>query len=146
MSAGEKGFVISFDAMIALLLMLVMLITITAYLGNVKFEANSSVALREIAMDSLTVLDKSGKLENAVSTGRVNELRAFINKMHHSICTDLRIYSESDLNNAAMTVLRENCKKSFDDLATVKRSIVAQNGSDADFYLAELRAWYRVRE
>ena len=142
----RKGFLISFDALIALMVLFALFIAATAYFAQAEFQANNSVLLKEIAADSLTVLDKSGKLGSAIKSDKGAELRAFMNRLPHSICTDLRIYPESDLNNASFIVLREGCKKEFEDMATVKRSVLVRNGTNAGFYIAELRAWQRVTE
>ena len=141
---GIKGFIISFDSLVAVLLLFAMIIAATGYLANVEFEAASSISLKETAMDSLTALDKSGKLGKAASASEADELRAFLNRLPYSICADLRLYRESDLENPMLLVLRPDCKKNFKELATVKRSIVVESGGNAGFYLAELRAWYRV--
>ena len=142
----KKGFVISFDALLALLLLMTLLIITTNNLGNISAEANNSILLKEVAMDSITVLDKSGRIEKAIEGNSVSGLRAFLNRLPYSLCADLRIYSESDLSNPVLSVLRPDCKKNFLDSATVKRSAVFENGGNAESYLAELRAWYRVVE
>ena len=141
-----RGFVISFDALIAMLLLITMFVTATAYFGKASFESNTRVLLKEVAMDSITALEKSGKLERALAENETSEIRAFINQMPYAICTDLRIYNSTDLNNVELVVLRPDCKKNFEDSATVKRSVLVESGDSIELYLAELRAWYRVNE
>jgi len=146
MRKGKKGFVISFDAVIALLLLTSLIVAATSYLSTVEFKAGNSLSLKEITMDSLTVLEKSGKLEKAISTDKSSEVRAFLNKLPYNVCADLRVYSGNDLSNHEFLVLRPGCKQNFKESATIERSVVVESGGNVSIYLAELRAWYRVNE
>jgi hypothetical protein len=142
----KKGFVISIDALIALVLLLSMLAAATAYYGGIKFEAGSSLALKQVASDSITVLEKSGKLEEAVNTDSVSDIRAFLNRLPGNICGEVSIYSKSGLENPLLLSLRPGCSKNFLDMASVKRSFLARSGGSATAYLGEMKAWYRVVE
>jgi len=144
--AGKKGFVISFDAMVAMLVLFIMFTVATSYLGKVVFEAESSSILKEVAMDTITVLEKGNTLENSIKKDKVTDIRSFLNKLPYSICADLRVYAETDLANPALTALRPGCKLNFEEVAIMKRSIVVENNGNADLYLAEIRTWYRVSE
>ena len=101
----EDGFVISIDALIALVLLLSMFAAATAYYGGIRFEAGSSLALKQVASDSITVLEKSGKLEEAVLDDKVSEIRAFLNKLPKNICAEVNIYSQSDLGSPLLLSL-----------------------------------------
>jgi len=142
----KKGFVISFDALIAILVLLTMVVVATSYFGKARFEAGSSLALKGAAMDAITVLEKSGKLEEALADNKSSPVRPFLNRLAYNLCVELRAYPETDLNNHSLLVLRPGCKRNFGDLATAKRSIFVEEGSNPGFYLAELDAWYRVNE
>lgn len=140
----KQGFVISLDALIALLVLLSLMVAASSYLAGIKHEAGSSLTLKEVAMDSITVLEKGGTLEKAISTDKVNEIRAFLNRMPANICGEINVYAETDLNNQIFTVLRPGCLKNFKELATIERSVVVENNGSADLYLAKINAWYKV--
>jgi len=140
----EKGFVLSFDALVALLVFFALLLAASSYLGQVEFEAGSSLSLKRAAMDSITVLEKSGEVEKAINSDKVSGLRSFLNKLPYAICADLRIFPESDLTNPTYAVLRSGCKKNYLEVATAKRAVLVESSGNAAFYLAEIRAWYRV--
>ena len=142
----RNGFVISIDALLAMLLLLSLFAAATAYYGGIRFEAGSSLALKQVASDSITVLEKSGKLEQAVQDGKVNGIRAFLNKLPNNVCGEVSIYSQSDLGNPELLSLRQGCKKNFLDLATVRRSFLVRSENSAAAYLGEMKAWYRVVE
>jgi len=142
----NKGFVISFDAVVAILLLTALLITATAYLATAEFKSASSISLKQTAMDSLAVLEKSDKLEKAIETDKSSEIRAFLNRLPYNICADLTVYSENDLDNHLFLVLRPGCKKNFEESTTVWRSIAVESNGNPEFYLAELKTWYRVSQ
>lgn len=140
----KKGIVISLDALIALTILFSMILIATAYMSQVSFEAKNSLILRENNLDIATVLEKNGEFENAVNTDKVNSLRSYINKLPNSLCVEIEIFNESDLNTSIMSVLRGGCKKSTSDSATVNRSFLVETNNDVNFFIARTRAWFRV--
>ncbi|MBI2598472.1 MAG: hypothetical protein HYW50_04720, partial [Candidatus Diapherotrites archaeon] len=142
----KKGFVMSVDAIISLLIFFALFSATTFYLGQVKFEAKNSVLLKESAMDAITVLEKNGKLEEAVKTNKATQIRSFLNKLPNSLCAQIQIFGENDPANPLMTVLRPDCKKNFKETATFNRSFAVLNGATADNYVARITAWTRVSQ
>ncbi len=138
-----KGFVFSLDALIAMLLLITMFITATIYFNQVEFKENINIVLKQIAMDSITVLEKNGKIENAIKQNQVNELRSFLNKLPKSICGEIKIYKTSDLTNPELIVLKENCEQNFLESALIKRSIIVKNEKEIELYLSEIKTWYK---
>jgi len=141
---NSKGFVISLDAIIALMVFFIIFTLSTTYLEQVKFDAKNSLILKENAMDSLTVLEKNGALETSVKTNNVKLLRRFANKLPNNLCIDLGIYSESDLTKTIMSVLKPGCKKNFINSATISRSFVVRDDFETDLYLARIIVWQKV--
>jgi len=140
-----RGFVISFDALIAASMVFMMLMAATAYLASAKFESREKIALRQFGNDALAVLEKSGELEYAVQNDRVSGIRQFLNKLPHIYCAELKVYPTEDLNNPDFLVLRPGCNKNFLDYTSAKRVFIVDN-DDANICLAEMNMWYRVRE
>ncbi len=138
-----KGFIISFDGMLALAVTLVLFISAAFYLAQVKSEAVSIISLREFSTDLATVLEKSEIFERAVNTGSVSEIRPLVNKMPESICLEVKIYSSDDLDAADTIVLREGCTAVYVEKTTAKRSFFA-GGNNPSLYLGEVSAWYKV--
>ena len=118
---NSNGFLISFDALIALLVLFAMLITATLYFSGSQYSEQNNLILKSTAMDSLAVMEKTGILESAVAKDNSSELRGFLNRLPNSVCSDLRIFSNSDYNNAVISVLREGCEKAENSI-TIKRS------------------------
>jgi len=140
---SEKGFIISLDSMFALLVLLTIFVTATFYLGRINSDSASIINLRETALDTITVLDKSGQLSEAIIQNDFSGLRSFLNKLPHSLCADLRIYNRNNLSVPEANVLRIDCKKNFNDSATIKRTVIVKESSQSSIYLAEIILWYR---
>lgn len=144
MKRAQKGIVFSIDALIAFTLMFTILLVTASYLSGVTYEARNSLVLKENALDIVTVLEKNGEFENAVQTNKVTGLRSYINKLPSSVCSNIEVFEESDLTNATMSVLRPGCQQNFSDSATINRSFIVQNNTDANFYIGRATVWWRV--
>ena len=139
----HKGFIISFDGMLALSVTLILFIAAAYYLARVESSAVSSVSLREFSMDVATVLEKSEMLERAVERDSAAEIRSLVNKMPESICLEVKIYSSDDLENADIIVLRGGCTAEYEERTSAKRSFLAGSWNPS-LHLAEVGAWYKV--
>lgn len=141
----KKGFVISFDSLIAIAVMLSLFGIATFYFAQISFEAQNSIYLKKIAMDALTVMEKTGTLEKIINRDQIVLAKPFLEKMPYNVCGEIIIYSQNDLVNAEMSIIREGCKKSTQEIASIKRGFVRKLGASKNvkFYLAELNTWER---
>ena len=142
-SRKENGFIISFEALIALLVFAVLISTSLFYLGQVEAEARNSLLLKETAADVLTVLDKTNVLQSVIYRSRSTGINSFLARLPYNICAEVLIYSEADLNTATVSVLRQDCEKTFGELATVKRDFFTESNGNLEFYIAELNMWVK---
>jgi len=138
----ERGFIISFDGMVALSLAFILFIAAATYLAGVQSNARGSVFLKEFSMDAATVLEKSGLLEETVERNSSAGLRSFLNKMPAAVCMEVKIFDNSDLVNAEVVVLKAGCTAEYFEKTSLKRGFVA--GDDPEFYIAEVSAWKKV--
>ena len=141
-----KGVIVSLDALVAALVLITMISLSSFYLGQVDASERSSTLLKETAMDTLTSLEKSGKLEQSVQNSDPGRLREYVNRLPNSLCLDLSVYNSTDLSNPEFSVLREDCTKNFSSSSTINRGFAVRSGSSALLYVARLTAWYRVAE
>ncbi len=140
----KKGFIISVDAFIALLLFFAIFAASTYYLGTAKFSAKNTILLKESAMDALTVLEKNGSLEKAIKENKPNYIRGFANRLPASLCAEVSIFGQNNMAEPVMTVLKSGCKKNFTEPATINKSVAARTGNAADYYIARITAWQKV--
>lgn len=143
---NKKGFLISFDALLALMIFFIMFAMSTAFLSEVKFEAKNSVLLKERAMDAITILEKNDYLKQATEENDPKAIRRFLNRLPNSFCAQISVFGENDFSSPQMTVLRQDCEKTGSDLATINRSFVVKTGYDAEFFTARITAWQKVSQ
>jgi len=138
--------IISTDGLLALFVMLIIFISAAGYVSKASSESVESLNLKRFTMDSVSTLEKSGELERAILKNKPNRLRQFLNKLPNSYCATINLYSSDDLNNADMSVAKPSCKTSGEEVVAIKRSFVVRNGSDANFFVAKMIAWYKVNQ
>lgn len=139
---SSKGFAISIDSILAIFVFFSIILTSVFYLSQIQSTAPSSNYLKEFSMDALTVLEKSGKLENAILNNRSNELRTFLNKMPFQICMEIKLYSASE-SMPKIVLLRSGCERDYTEMTSIRRSFLVQQNYDLNYYYAELNSWYR---
>ncbi|MFH1695072.1 MAG: hypothetical protein ABH850_01415 [Candidatus Micrarchaeota archaeon] len=135
-----KGFVISIDSMIALVIAFAMLVSITGYFSNSKFDLLNEPKLAFVSQDVLTVLEKNNKLAEAVEENQNKEIGKYLNKTSNNLCFELNIFDYDNNSSALSTATKKGCKKGNSILST-KRSFF----SEEKFYWAELKSWYKVK-
>ncbi|MBU1120407.1 hypothetical protein KJ660_00860 [Candidatus Micrarchaeota archaeon] len=140
---NERGWIISFDAVLALMVMLVLFVGISFYVSGIKHESLESIRLQEFTFDVLSVLEKSGKIEEAVKGNDATELKRFIEKTQSQYCLSLELYSSDDMSNAVISVNKSDCGGKYSELVSVKRSFLVKENSDLNFYLAKAKAWVK---
>ena len=140
----KKGFIISIDAIIALLIAFAMLVSISANFSVSKHSSLADEKLSAVSKDVLTVLEKSGKLENAVVENKNKELGKYLNKTSENLCFEISVFDFDDNSSALSAVAKKDCKKNQTEvsvLSTKRSFFVADNEK---FYWAELKSWIKV--
>jgi hypothetical protein len=131
------------DGILSLTILFILFLYTAHYITSAKLEAKNELVLANTAADIATVLEKSGDLENAVTSASNRTIREFINKLPYAICVEIRIFHSSDLNNPLIVVLREECTFKSKKYYSFQRSFIVRSGSDANIYLADVKTWMR---
>jgi|GEM_PF-3781335 len=130
-----KGFVITIDGIIGLILFLSLFVMINSPAMRVAQSAWADTQMRSVAMDSLVILEKNEMLSRAVQTNSSSELVYFMSTELSSVC--VRISIEGD--NYFLSAAKPGCEERKGGFMMARRSFVC-NGS---FYIAELDVWSR---
>ena len=131
-----KGFVITLDAVLALLLMLTILLTITSTFSKVSSESWGNVHLRQLSFDTLTILEKSNMLNNAIKSNSSAEISDFLSReTPNNICMVLKIFRGQEAN---FIIAKGGCEQKS-EFQIARRSFVV----DKEFYFAEISTWNR---
>ncbi|MEM3030493.1 MAG: hypothetical protein QXH27_02050 [Candidatus Micrarchaeia archaeon] len=133
-----KGFFISLDAVLAVLLAFLLLATSLLVAGDIKSVAAEEVQLKRVSEDILAVLEKSGRLALTPEAGGASEVTEVFLAAPDSACFRLRVLRASDLK-IRRVIVRPGCGNPEEFHQVTKRSFVFDRG----FYIAELTSWRR---
>ncbi|MFH1663274.1 MAG: hypothetical protein ABH986_00395 [archaeon] len=136
-----KGFVISVDAVIALVIAFAMLFSIAVHFNESRLNSLNEAKLALVSEDVLTVLEKNSKLQQAVLQGKNNEIAKYLNKTSQNLCFEINLIDFDNNSSALSTATKKGCEKGI-SVISVKRSffVIEQE----KFYWAEIKAWHKV--
>lgn len=130
----KNGFVLSLDAVLALLVALLMLGLIFSYL-NIRASALGSNYLAQVSGDALALMEKNGALGDAVA-GNSTKANDVLRALPPSVCMDVRITDAS--GRLKLLLKKPRCEGYEKELASARRSFVFGD----NFYIAQGEAWY----
>jgi hypothetical protein len=131
-----KGFVLTTDGIIALIIALSVFVIINSPAMNQQQTALSNVQLKRLSMDSLTILEKSGMLDRAVQSNSSAEIVYFTTVQFPSKCMKVKITGSGGYG---LVAAMDKCQTEASNFFVSKRTFVSGNS----FYVAELHAWER---
>jgi len=134
-----RGFFISLDAVLAILLAFVILAASLFIAGNIRSRSVDEAQLKRVSEDVLAVLEKTGRLALTPQAGGASEVQEVFLTAPDSACFRLRVIRASDLKVRRL-ITRPGCGNPREFHQVTKRSFV----SDRELYLAELTSWRRV--
>jgi len=138
-----KGFVISVDAVISLIITFSLLVAINGFFAEARPNSLNDIKLSAVSEDVLAVLEKTGKLENSVKENSNNEIAKYLNKTSLSLCFEINIYDYDHNSSALSSAAKKDCRKTDKMLViSTKRSFF----SEEKFYWAEMKSWHKVNQ
>jgi len=136
---NKKGFALTLDAAIAVIIALIMITGATFYLSQ-----NSHLNLEDpqfiISMDSLAMLEKNGGLGDYITSGSTTKINGLLSGLPYESCIRLTFYyveGNGGMQKAG-SLGREGCGYP-EDYAIARRLFI----SGGSVYLAELVGWRR---
>lgn len=131
-----KGIFFSLDALLALLVAFLLTGAILQAIAALPAEPDNSRLLK-ISGDSLAIMEKTGTLEDSVSSSSSNPIKLFARSIPRNICYRVSI-SKPPASNPL--IAEENCPcKTF---SVARRSFLIASSASTE-YLAEMRACYK---
>ena len=131
----KRGFVITLDALTALLFLLFAMMIISAYVFHPV--APRGVYLKQLSMDVAGILDKTDRLDALIEENNSADVREIIQATPESVCMQLKI---SDRNGNDITAVNKfDCGSYGKELQVTTRIFV----HDGDAYTAKIESWYR---
>lgn len=134
-SSTEKsaaGFVFTLDASFALLIIAITVIFIATQVFHPP--TPNSIYLKQISMDTLTVLGKTDKLSKILGENST-EVRQVLDALPSSVCGEISLV---DGSGTTTVVTRPGCGNYKKELQVTRIPYV----DDGNYYIAEMRSWY----
>jgi hypothetical protein len=129
-----KGFVVTLDSIIALIVTISLIILVSSPALRVRPSAWSDAQVKRVSMDSLAILDKSGILARAVGQNSTSEIAYFMSTESTSLCMEVKVRGSDGYNLYAE---KSGCTNEGMRVFLSKRTLIVGN----KFYTAELRSW-----
>ncbi|MBI5046575.1 hypothetical protein HZC07_02485 [Candidatus Micrarchaeota archaeon] len=130
----KKGFVITLDGTAALLIIFIALLLV--YTQNFQLNAPRGIYLKQISLDVLDTLEKSGRIQKAVDLNS-SAVREVLEATPESVCMDISINDE--LGTEIATLPKTNCSSSGRELQVVTKAFI----KDGNNYRATAESWYK---
>jgi len=130
----KKGFVITLDAIVAISFMLLSLYFIASLSFNPT--AVKGAQLKQYSLDSLSVLEKSGRL-GLIIAGNTTAARDILLYSPEPYCMQLSVIAANGTSMA--TIDKPGCKGAQSEMQ-ISHSVFRYNGI---LYSATLRSWFR---
>jgi len=130
----RKGFVITLDALTALLFLLFAMMIISAYVFHPL--APRGVYLKQLSMDVAGILDKTDRLDVLIEENNSADVREIIQATPESVCMQLKINDKNGDEIAAVN--KFDCGAYGKELQVTSRVFVY----DGDAYTAKIESWY----
>lgn len=131
----NRGFVITFDAIIAISFFLLAIIILTSQ--SYQPRSPGGIYLKQLNFDVITVLEKTGKI-NLAFGGNTSAIQEVIEATPKLACMDISILNASD--DIVVTAVKSDCNETVDlDIQTSARSVIYQD----NLYIIKSKAWFR---
>jgi hypothetical protein len=139
MRIPKKGFVLTMDAAIAVLIAMLMIFGSLFYLQQNSYSGNED-SLYFSAIDSLAVMEKAGALRSYAVGGSTAQVDSLFENLPYNECAELTVYVEADDGSEQKigSASRSGC--GFPDRYAMTRRVFA---ADGNVYLSELEVWRR---
>lgn len=132
----KKGGIFTIDAILALLISSAVIVYSFVLLGqNNNIEDDTDIIT--IAYDTLTVLEGSDVLSNAVNQNSIATISQFMNNLPAHICANISIYTIT--SQQILSANKQNCNSS-EQVSIARGAFIANN---TNVYYAEMMAWYK---
>lgn len=137
----KKGFVISVDALLAVVVLFTLLTLSFDALKQDGSDWQVTHLLQRTAHHAGETLEVSGILSRAVGLNDTTSIRAFLDGLPHNICASVSVKNNPDANQPLFNVSKSGCSSLLGESVHVSRGFVYASPPDANLYVATLTTW-----
>jgi hypothetical protein len=139
--SSEKGFVITVDAFLSVVVMILFVVLSLFFLSRVSSDAWNTVDLKNIVSDKASALEKSLIFEDSVKRVSVELLASSINSSPEPYCFSITIFNES--LSPILHAIKAGCTKDATEIFSSERSLVVRSDAGSSFYIARVEGWVK---
>lgn len=132
----RKGFVLTLDAMIALLVIFVSITVTFGFIHQIRNYSPRSIQLREMSSDVLSVMEKKGYLEESISNRTV--VRSLLHETPDGVCMRLDV-RKGNSTIPVYAIQKIGCEVGGEEEHVSWRTFVKDGG----YYCARMTSWYK---
>ena len=132
---NNKAIIFTLDAILAILAVSSIIIASQFYLSKTNIFYGQQ-DIYKMSTDSLTVLEKSRTLENAVKASSTSAIQNYLASLPNQICATITVYDKNSVSLLSAT--KTDCAAS--DINRIARRCFISN---FESYYAEMIAWYK---
>ena len=137
---NSKAFVISFDAVLALLVVFAFLVASFSLISRVSDSGFNESFLQAFSFDSLKVLEASGKLQQAALENDSSGIDSFLNSLPYYYCARIDFFEQGS-SVPSIIASKPNCRNVPSNAFLARRFFAVSINSEPVFYTAELKSW-----
>jgi hypothetical protein len=119
-------------------------------LSNVRLDAWNSIDLLYATNDMLTVLEKSGTLNDSFELNSFGDeiiiasdqnVLNYLNNSSHALCFELTVFGDGNLLDPIFYVIEDDCLKESVEVTVVERPFVIVKGDIIEINTVQLSGW-----
>jgi len=132
----KKALIFTLDAIFAVLIATSIIVSSYFYFSKTDILTYTQQDIYRVSLDTLTILEKSSTLKNAVETSSTTNINSFIDTLPNRICTNVTIFDKN--SNTVLHTLKTGCTRSLGERTFTSRVFIA----NYDVYYARVNSWY----
>ena len=130
-----KGFAVTLDAILAMSFFLFIMIIIAGQTYQPR--APGGIYLKQLNLDVITVLEKTGRIENALD-GNDSSIQEILEATPTLACMEISVLNDAD--EVIINAIKSDCNETTDlDIQTSARPVIYQD----DMYIIKSWSWFR---
>lgn len=146
----SKGFFFTVDSFLAITFVTAVVLLALFNLSNVRLDAWNSIDLLYATNDMLTVLEKSGTLDdsfelnpldNEITPTSSESVLNYLNNSSHALCFELTAFRDGNLLDPIFYVIEDDCSNESSEVTVVERPFVIVKGDIIQINTVRLSGW-----
>ncbi len=134
---SKKTMIFTLDALLAISIAILIASSCFVFLSKTSSGVYHVRGAYLISSDSLTVLEKSDALKEAITLNSTTSIEEFIGGMPSQVCGSVTVYDS--LSSSKLSVQREGCTSK--NLSAVAYRVFVDD--EENIYYAKMESWYR---